>query len=968
MSIPASRLAQYRSYNYYHVLAVCATSEAADSLVEVMEPDVWSHPPENPFGVKNIGQTEATQYCILIHGATDASFVINGARWVATTGGDATAQSNEAAVAIEGNLEIVEPKGIVFLDKYVECCNNMNTNSSSAVCVLKTFFVGFGFDEHTGEFVDTIADIPGIQFTITNTTGTFTEQGGVYNIEFVGMVGGGTRLPQYSRIPQSISFTASNTLGGTMRALQANIQSMYQPYYNCVRSQLQSAMQAANQDPTAALAALRAVSYVIDLDPRYENYTVTNQAQLVKEQTGCQSPANISISANSSIEDAIHTIMRSSLEVNEDMAVGDKTTKVKYEYKIHAELKQTSSGPVVTYYIRRFMQPREATKLNASKIFEAAGKASSDGSSGIKVSDILKDPEAAANIIHFDYIYTGKNIDILEFEIKMAQGLQYLQTATVANTFRDQTEGIPAVNAVVSTPGQSNLAPGSKMVPTPVFFGSQITAPTNRNTFNQQNSVQAAYSLAAHSSIEVAGEATIRIVGNTNLLTGIANYTSSKYMEAVRQQDKRRSSGGTGEEVPETERMLDYGTAPSFAHITIKMPRHNDDIALLTGDGDGDYAVDFWFNGLYYIVGVENQFEGGAFTQVLHMVGLPMSDLTSTEEADEHKPIDLTQRVADCMQGKAGCGQTPPATGGTSNTTVPSNTVEQGKDTGTAPVPQTAADAKSANKSAKKLSDVKGWDSAKPESKAAIQQAATATGANEVTLAQMAAIESGFGRATVNPKSKARGMFQIVPGTWSGVVNSGQVPGIPPGTSFEEAHNPTSNATVAATLMLQNQRALARVTGNANPADVSAGDTYLAHFLGVGGATAVIQADNQTSGSMTVKEAYIKKFGEVKGTSIFNSQKKANSSIISDSTTVGELRANAEASMATTVPLASVKASASDVQRQTNNTTPPPAVNRNTTRTGAESASANRDCRNEEAKTASTTDCNQSRPAPDSKK
>lgn len=963
MSIPASRLASYRSYNYHHVLVMCATSAAADELVNNSDPDVWMHPPgDNPYARKNIGTNADMQYCVLINGATDATFVINSATWTATTGGDATPRSSNAAVAIEGSMEIVEPKGIEFMDKLVECATNMDVNISSVVYVLKTFFVGYGYNEIDGDFVDTIYDIPGIQFTMIDATGTFTERGGQYQISFVAMAGGGPRLPQYSRIPQSISFTASNTLEGTLRALEAKVQSMYQPYFNCVRAQVAAAMKAANKDSTAALAALQAVTYKIECDDRYKNYTVTNQSQVSKERPGCTSPANISISANSSIEDAIHAIMHSSLEVHEDMAVGDKSTKVKYEYKIHAQLAQTDKGPVVTYTVKPYMQPKEMARVSVNDMFE---KASTTNTSKA-IADILKDPKAAANVIHFDYIYTGKNIDILDFEIKMAQGLTYLQVATASNTFRDQTEGTASTSINASTLGQSNVSWDGRVRPTPVFFGSQITMPQYRNSHNQSYGTQAAFSLASHSSIEVAGESTIRIVGNTNLLTGINNYTSTQYHADLKKSETNASD--TTADTPTTELLTGFGFAPSFAHITIKMPATNDDIALLSGEsGDGDYAVDFWFNGFYYIVAVENVFEDGAFTQVLHMIGIPNSNLAD-DQTEVDNEIDLTQRIADCMQGKAECGQPQPATGGTSNTTVPSNEVKDGQNTGQPKQPTTAADANSASKNTKQLSGVKGWDKAKPEVKTSIEKAAASTGANPVTLAQMAAIESGFGRATVNPTSSARGTFQIVRGTWDGTVNSGQVPGVRPGTSFEQANNADANAAVAATLMVQNQRKLMRVTGASSPAEVSAGDTYLAHFLGVGGAQAVIQADNSSSGSMTVKDAYIAKFGEVKGTKVFNSQKKANGSIINDSTTVGELRARAATSMAKSTPLASTQGDPSTVKRQTNTTTPEKQPVRSTTYTGTDAVSAGRDCRNEQAKTESTTDCNQAKPDKDTKK
>lgn len=959
MSIPANRLASMRSYNYQHVLVICNSTDTSDALLTTVDPDVWAHADSNagPLGryePKMLNNDSSKQYCVLINGSTDASFSINSAHWEATTAGDATPQDSDTSVAIEGTLDILEPRGVVFMDQIVKCCTALNVAGSDAVYCLKTFFVGYSYDESQGDTIDYIFDVPPISFTATNITGSFTEQGGSYEMTFVGMAGGGTRLPQYSKIPSSLTMQAESTLGATLKSLEAKVRSLYEPYFKCVYSQIQSALAADNQKSQSVLAALQRVTYNITYDKIYENYTVTNESQVSKDQPGCSAPAMVTTSSNMSIEDAIHAVMHSSIDVTNDLAKGDSSGK--WEYRIHAMLEHTKDGPIVSYHVGRFLRPMDAAKLSIDKL-------SDDNST---TADVLNNPLAMRNILQLDYIYTGKNIDILEFEMSMAQGLTYLQTATITNSFKDQTETVPSTTIQPMSQDMANINNNGKISPIPVFFGSKVTIPRDRNSQNPIDTSQAAYSLIKHSSIEVAGDATVKIVGNINMLCGINRYTSPGYHKQ-RIDNLNNSSNQQAIDTPQTA-MTDFGITPLIAHINIKMPRNNDDLALLSGTEDSngkDYTIDFWFDGFYYILGIESDFDGGQFTQTLHMVGLPKTILNSDQtDQESDNQVDLTQNVEDCYMSRVGCGQPTNGTG-TANTTVPSNTTQNGKDTGTAPAPTNKADANAAASNAKAPTDVVGWSSASPAMKTAIMNSASQNGTSATTLAQMCQIESHMGRDTMNPTSSARGPFQIVNGTWNQVVNTGRVPGVPAGTPFSAASNVNANAAVAGRYMVTNQRGLMPYVGVNKPSDVSPGDTYLAHFLGLGGAQAVIQSDNSSNGSMTVRDAYIAKWGSAKGQANFNSAMRANKTIISMSTTVGELRARSAAAMAKGVPLASVNANGTVVKRQK----PYVSANQSSskTRSGADAMAASRDCNSEQAKDndPTKTTCNQAVPTPD---
>lgn len=959
MSTPASLLSKYRSYNYRHVLIMCDSTETAKMMLMNVDDGTWSHPTdqEHELGIYapvTIGPENS--YCVLIDGATDASFVINQAKWSAATAGHATKQDKATSVAVEGTLEIVEPKGVVFLDTLVQCCYALGIDMQSACFVLKTIFTGFGYNEDDGDFVDTISDVAPIMFMVTDVTGAFTERGGEYHIEFVAMSGGAARLPQFSRIPGTMNIKAGATLGETVKLITSELERLYNPYFDCVKAQISASVTAAGRDPAPIVDMLRRVKYEIYIDPHYAEYDCSNQVQAVKGDPSCGAPATLSSMANASIEDILHRMMSCSKRVMEDMSKGEggSDQAIKYEYKIHAsvETPANKSQPVlVTYRIDRFMRPKEIMKSTQFQYLTNYDKGTS--------SDPIMNETLRKQIIQFEYIYTGKNIDILEFDMKLNMGIAYLQIASMSNSYKEQLDGLPNQSKVVANDGQHILNRVGKPVPIPVYFGTQLQSKNFKNSLSMIDGGQAAYTLAKHSSLEMA-EANMRIIGNTNLLSGIGDYTSPEY-------HKERSKNGTisvTNQAPPEKDMGGFGIIPSFARVTVKVPRNNDDISLFSGTGAGDgasadYTKDFWFDGYYYIVMIDNVFEGGEFTQMLYMIGMPQEGIINTKsDTANQREVNFDKKVVECFSGNPGCG--PKAE---TNTTVPANKVENGVDTNKPPTAETKQDANSAAASAKQLSDVGGWDKAKPIIRDSIVNAAAKTGTNEVTLAQMAAIESQFGNDTVNPKSSARGTFQIVERTWNDIVESGQVPGVPPGTSFDDANDPEKNALVAAVYVKQNQTQIARWVGVSSVKQVSAGDTYLAHFLGPGGAKAVITTDEAGNGATTVKQAYINTMPK-SGAAKYEKAKKSNPNIIKDTTTVADLRATSAAAMASSKPLASAGTKGTPKVSSTKMQVP---VENKPTVTPRDNVAVTRDCNAEQQKKQTQQSCDKAKPAFDKK-
>lgn len=837
------------------------------------------------------------KYIILIDGSQDAAYTITQARWSSATAASAVPGDGNTSLAVEGSLKISEPKGVAFLDQVVKCSVALGVDASQLVYCLKTFFIGFTDDDT----VEVISDIPPILFTTYDVTGSFTERGGEYEMLFVAVANGTSRLPQYSKAVNSMSIKAGSSLAETMKNLQDNIRSSYDRHFNCVYKQLEEL-----KTPQAEqlLNSLCRVDYVIELSPEYQDsaYKVTDQPVQQKNKAGCDEESQITFPANTSIETAISTIMNMCPKVKAEMAVGKDDEQVRYEFKVHTCVKSAPSVGVngepgkleyVVYYrVERFATPKSvvynpvfqmlAQDDAKRRIMETADP----NTPGKTVSDMQR---ILDSIIEFDYIYTGKNIDILEFDIKVNMGMAYLQTATLANTFKSQIERAPTVTSQPSAQDIDRLTNGSA-VQTPVFFGKQIGTPKFLNTQNGSNAIQSAYSLAKHASLEVA-EAEMTIIGNDLLLMSTNGATSPERMIAMGDPVRRNE---LIEEDRNKKHFPSWTLTPAFVKLNIKMPRNNDDFSLFSGKASderddasmADYAVDFWFDGYYYVYGIDHVFDMGEFKQTLHLLGIPKtSTFESTKTATKEASFDT--KVSECYDSQIKCGSTVAPDSGTAPIAC------------AAPEPErqlTPLDADTINSMQRTLAHVKGWKNASPAVQTAIMNAANQYGLDPVVLAQICYQESKFDPSAKNPRTSATGLFQFLSGTWA-PKNGGLKPDsvLTPSVLSDKSNrlNPQLNAYGGAQYLANNARII-------KSSDV--GDLYLAHFMGPGngkvgqssaGAKGVIEQDERTNGTMTLAELV----GREKAVAMA----KANKPYIQPNMTVRDLRNWAKDKMAKTL-------------------------------------------------------------------
>lgn len=819
-------LARFKSYSYYHVLAVCNSTETADAIASQTDGivDTWLHPSMynssngttdlGRYSPKNFREDNRLQYCILINGATDAEYAITRASFQTMVAAAATNNDRFTSLAVEGRIDISEPKGVTFLDTIVRCCIAMGKDAAQVVYMLKTFFVGYNQNDE----IETIATVVPLTFVLSDATGSFTEAGGSYTLEFVAAQNGASRMPQFDKMLKMPPIKGG-TLNDVVTLMQQSIDDSYNKMFDCVQKQV------AKTQP-ALVDSLRRVKYVVELADLYKSaeYTFNPSHQQMSDTGSCNDAAQISTGTDTSLESAMHQVMSHCAKVEQDSLTGStadvsingKTlpSGTKLGYKIHTSyeskvVRENVNNPayVITYKVEPYPNPRDLVAADADT-----------------VKSVME-----PNTIHFDYIYTGQNIDILNFDMKVNMGLAYLQTAVIRNTYKDQGEVTPVDSIIPQVKNINRAANRTKTddnatvnVDIPVFFGTSLELPNKRTTSNPAATANMAYDMTKHSSVEIL-EANMKITGNLLLLHSAMLSTSLS----------AKPNTGYDANTLEGQQPMDWGFVPAYAKVNIRMPANNNDIGLFDSKTTS-YAKDFWYKYYYYIMAVEHIFEDGDFVQNLEMIGTPepldVSDVSPNAKSTKDQfSID----VLDCYtNATASCGSNASGTGATtSNTDHDSNTVKnsQAMQHAVAQMPPEPID-----KIVLQMSpdNVKGWSSGNPAVKEAIRQAA-ATGTNIPlsVFAAISAIESNGHPAAVS-KTGAVGVFQFVSGTWNEVM-----PEYPTNSSMG-ANDPRRNPALSAEAAKRYANKISSALGGT----VQPTWLYMGHNLGPRAAVSVMRS------------------------------------------------------------------------------------------------------------------------------
>jgi hypothetical protein len=308
------------------------------------------------------------------------------------------------------------------------------------------------------------------------------------------------------------------------------------------------------------------------------------------------------ISAGSSIVDVVNLVMRNSEYIKSQVADPlAKETKFKEDTEVNV-FKITSSVKIVDFDVERNEYAKETTYyISKYSYFNS------------KSPNLPKsDPPGAVK--EYNYIYTGKNIDILDFSIDFDTAFY---TTVIANR-----------NIAEATSGQPGASDGSPETnPTTKPSGTGMALNTHRVVANDTTATSTGAD-SAKAMLVANSMKTIYSSSRGDMLNIKLKILGDPHF--IKQDDVYTTPGGEA-----TKMMLNPGTLAMdkgeiFCRITFTTPVDMDSGTGLTRK-DSKYSA-AGFSGFYRIIKVENEFSKGQFVQTLDCVRIFDKPTTKSTE------------------------------------------------------------------------------------------------------------------------------------------------------------------------------------------------------------------------------------------------------------------------------------------------------------------------------------------------
>jgi len=564
-------LNKFRTFSYHFILGVANGTKEAIKLAK-QSSDLSSF--------KSDGSKK-----ILVHGARDNRFIIKSVEInsILNPNGAYSGESFYHTMNMEGKIIIQEPLGIRFYEEIREAAISFGTETTNMVFFLKPIFVGYNINGPS----ETISTVKPYLFLITQLTSVIDEGGAIYTLETFGVVNGASKLPQYQAVAGGFNLTIEKNETDLPEALN-KLETSINYHFNIKRRANDAKLNQQRMRPGFNDNKIP-IEYKFHLDDEYKNgkyIAGSNVDEALKDSAN--EKYIIHQGARAGIEELIRKIMNSCEAVINDRGVdssgstaisdrgtliGDSTPTTKcYMYKIHSSIDLNTERTLINYYIYKYeveFVPVESKKF----------------------------PEPGA-ILEFDYIYTGKNLDIKEFQMNMKLGTLFFHTVYTSDNLHlnePTGRGKQKIAASAQTGTTGILNPETQGGPQAQNYSASSNPVFDneaRHTSNPISTGSYYAMLKRFSALENLGVDLV-IKGNPNLMD------KSVFVP------EDLENGGTLETIRK----------PLYIKMNIKFPENYTE--------PRKNFQKFWYDGAYYILTIKNVFdENGEFTQVIHMYAM----------------------------------------------------------------------------------------------------------------------------------------------------------------------------------------------------------------------------------------------------------------------------------------------------------------------------------------------------------
>lgn len=677
MSTPPNPLDRFRSHSYHHILLVANSTEAMRLLTD---PTLSSNQEQEILSSIKLGKKitvngagKDSGFFMICDTRKNSFFSINEVTYTSTLSAGATKLSSAIFGTI--NVNMVDPSGVAFLN-YIKWImdDQLKISLHKAVFLLKTIFVG-----HTAEGTTETIYQNAIPMMMYDMTLNPSHHGSMIYAKFSPLLNGSVvYIDDYSRMfDVSSIYAKTNSVKDAVASLENKLNEKSREWYKSLQVKIVEDNEQKNIKPSSGYGKL--VQYMITIPDDWESFRILGVFDKITEsvfgKNGVRGPVtthgvNIGLKTtpDSTIIDALETILKQSTDVQKLASNEARDEGNVKGYKILTTLTSDDDTVVVHYDIVNYAIP---------KTQEDSGKKEGKDSIDKTVPFQLKEN----NQMTFDYIFTGKNTDILNFEMKINNVNLFIADNIVigdkATTEVNKDQADKSNDGTATKPKELiiKLKEKDPVLPPMKTKSQQENMSWSTETDQKQDAVKARQQFIHNMSLAhgvSSFNVIMKIRGNPNLYQRFSESTIMphvKIIDSIRDvryvtTDDRFVNGTNNKyfsdnDVSEYKKSRDLlvkemGTeitnqatkVPSLLPFYVKVNIKGQDFDV------SDQSVEafnsfkpftaMWYQGYYMVSKIEHRFINGDFYQEMMLGAIPL-DLYGQENSDKNKVEEAKQ-------------------------------------------------------------------------------------------------------------------------------------------------------------------------------------------------------------------------------------------------------------------------------------------------------------------------------------
>lgn len=402
-------LDKYRSYAYHHILVMASSTEAIRPLAD---PKVTLDQDLAFYKDLKLGEpsgSENAPYYLVCDTRKTSYFSITDLSYTTSVSG---AGKHDFTSLIFGNISMkfVDSTGVGLINylKFL-ASSKLKVSIHNAAFFLKTVFVG-----HTDAGTTEIVTQTGIPMCLRDIKMYPNHLGSTLDVQFLPIPNGlAVQDDNYSKISDLPGvFSPTKKLKDAVKSLEDAVNKKSRQWYKelQIRKLNDDVKNGGKGQSESPKSYGKLVQYMFTLPEAWDSFEVKGVYQNISEskykKDGAREPTNtngVYVGFNSTTEttitELINTLLRQSTEVQK-LASNEKRDKGQLEaFEIHTQITSDDSTVTVHYDVIGLALPKTET------------------SDTRETADLFKITEE--NQASYDYIFTGKNTDILSFELKI---------------------------------------------------------------------------------------------------------------------------------------------------------------------------------------------------------------------------------------------------------------------------------------------------------------------------------------------------------------------------------------------------------------------------------------------------------------------------------------------------------------------------------------------------------------------